>query len=208
MIALADDASLAARALAQEVYRDPDLRPAIDEPTARILAGRAPADDAPPKLKELAELRASLLRAGEGVASRRLLASFGTELSAHLVIAVSMDAGRPIARALRTSTASFERIELGATVETSPEGTKTYRWPGAAVTLRALLPGAVPLAPVKPLAVPPPVPEKPKESKPFYKSGWFWGTVGGVAATGLTVFILSRVTSSPGTVHLEGTVSP
>src|SRR6202044_3102817 len=43
LVAASDDAGPAARALALEVYREPLLRPRIDETTAQILAGGAPA---------------------------------------------------------------------------------------------------------------------------------------------------------------------
>ena len=45
-----------------------------------------------------------------------------------------------------------------------------------------------------------------KTETPFWASPWFWGSVGGVTAVGVTVFILSRTTSNSGTVHIDGTV--
>src|SRR5512132_1888656 len=62
VVAVSDDAGPAARALAHEVYREPALRPGIDEATARVLTGdAAPAEPqaaAPSaRLAEIAALR-------------------------------------------------------------------------------------------------------------------------------------------------------
>jgi len=121
-----------------------------------------------------------------------------------------LDGGRPVARVVRPGASTFERVELGATLETQDTGPKLVRWPGAAILLKGLLapaaahavrPSPVLAAPRKPVAIP--------EQRPFYKSGWFWGTVGGVAAVGITVFVLSKTTSDSGnTVHLGGHVAP
>ena len=63
VVATADGTGSAARALAFDVYRDADLRPSIDDATARVLAGDAPAEGAPARLKEIAELRGSIAHA-------------------------------------------------------------------------------------------------------------------------------------------------
>jgi hypothetical protein len=248
VVAAADGVGPAAKALALDLYADPDLRPSVDDATARVLAGEAPPEGAPPKLKEIAELRASIVRAltapspppaapgapgtpaspPSDLVARRLLASLGTELGAVLVVPVSMDGTRPVARALRTGTATFERIELGPSVEIAPDGARTYRWPGAAATLHGLLP-VVPPPPPAPAPPPlgpeaakpaPPAPLAPKAeaapaapaapaSTPFYKSPWFWGSVGGAVAVGLGVFAISKATgSSSSNVHLMGKVGP
>jgi hypothetical protein len=231
VVATSDGAGPAARALAYDVYRDAELRPsAVDDPTARVLAGEVPGEGAPARVKEIAELRGSIVHAfhpaeaapgapaPSDLVARRLLASLGAELGATLVITVALDGTRPVARALRTATATFERVELGATVDIAADGARTFRWPGATVTLRGLFPGAAavappavvpipaPLAPKAESAAAPPAPEAPR---PFYKSPWFWGSVGGAAAVGLSVFLISRATSSTATnVHVTGTVGP
>jgi hypothetical protein len=204
VVAVSEGAGPAARALAFDVYRDTDLRPSIDDATARALAGEAPADDAPTRLKELSELRTSIVHAESPLVARRLLASLGTELGAALVVPVSMDGTHPVARVLRPGTAAFERIELGPTVEIAPDGAKTFRWPGATATLRGVLTG--PLAPKAEAA--PAAPAPPAAPRPFYKSPWFWGSIGGAAAIGLSVFLISRATSSSNDVHLMGKVGP
>jgi hypothetical protein len=206
VVAASDGANPAARALAIEVYRDAALRPPIDEAAARVLAGDKPGADAPTSLREVAELRATVARAESDVVSRRLLASIGTELGAPVVVTVALDAGRPVARVLRVTGAAFERVELGATIETASDGSKIYRWPGATATLRGLLgiaPEPVP-EPLRPVA--PHAPEAPAAPRPWYKSPWFWGTAGVVAAAGITVLVLSRTTGGPANVHLTGKV--
>jgi hypothetical protein len=205
VIAIGDAASPAARALAMEVYRDEALRPPIDEGTAQVLAGAPPPANASAKLKEIAELRATVARAESELVMRRLLASIGSDLGAPLVVSVTLDGKRPVARALRSSGAALQRVELGATIETADSGDKTYRWPGATATLRGILGVAEPLRPVAQKA---PEPPKPTESRPFYKSPWFWGTAGVMAAAGITVLVLSRTSGGPGEAHLTGRVGP
>jgi hypothetical protein len=207
VVAVGEGAAPAAKALAYDVYRDPALRPPIDEATAQVLAGAPPAAGAAPRLVEIAALRDAVAKAEPGLVQRRLLASLGGELSATLVVAVTLDAGRPVARALRSAGGAQATVELGATVDTAPDGTRTYRWPGAPATLRGILgiaPPAVP-EPLRPLS--PKAPAAPPE-RPFYKSPWFWGTAGVVAAAGISVLILSRTTGGPNNVHLTGKVGP
>jgi hypothetical protein len=217
VVAVSDGAGPPSRALAREVYRDASLRPAIDDATARVLVSDTPPAEregtAKARLTELAEIRASIPRTGAEVASRRLLASLGEEASAALVIAVSMEGGRPVARVLRVANAAYERIELGATIETAGDGTRSFQWPGATPSLRGLLsppPEAAKAAPSKPLVSSPALPASgaSKEPKSFGASPWFWGALGGVAAVGLTVFVLSRTAGDPGTIHLDGRVVP
>ncbi len=229
VVAASEGAAAAAWALAYEVYRDPGLRPSIDDATARVVAGNPAPEGAPPRLAELSELRMSIVRSWPAAAlapadagpapkpasdlvTRRLLASLGTELDAELVIAVVMEGTHPVARAMRPTTATFEGIELGPTVEIAQDGGKAFRWPGAVITLRGLVPGVTPPAPAPPLAPKAveaaPAPPAPAEPRPFYKSPWFWGSVGGAAAIGLSVFLISRATSSSSDVHLTGTVGP
>jgi hypothetical protein len=212
VVAISDEAGPPARSLGREVYRDAALRPAIDEATARVLAGEGPSGEpAKAKLTEMAEIRAAIAGASAEAASRRLIASLGAETGAALVITVAMDAGRPVAKVLQVSSATYARIELGATIETAPDGTRSFQWPGATATLKGLLPPAAPRpapAAAPKVTAPPPRPVTPKESKPVWASPWFWGTIGGVAAAGITVFVLSRVTATPSTVHLDGRVAP
>ncbi len=223
VVALSDDAGPAARALAHEVYRDPALRPRIDEATARVLTGdvaTAPAIPTPPagttdKIAEIAALRSSIAASTMDITTRHLLASLGASLRASLVVAVSLDGGHAVAKVLHTGTASYERVEIGASIETATDGARSFQWPGAAATLRGTLPAppAPPAEPSKPAAKPaaPPKPD-PKaalsDQTPAWKSPWFWAALGGVTAVGVTVFVLSRTSNSTSTIHLDGSVDP
>jgi hypothetical protein len=222
VVALSDDAGPAARALAHEVYREPALRPSIDEATARVLTGdAAPADPqgaAPSaKIAEITALRGSIVASVTDITTRHLLASLGSSLRADLVVAVSLDGGHAMARVLHTGTASYERVELGAGVEIAADGARSFKWPGAAATLRGLLPAPPEPKPApepsKPVAKAPesakPAPKTPiSDQRPAWKSPWFWAALGGVAAVGVTVFVLAKTTSSSGTIHLDGSVDP
>jgi hypothetical protein len=142
VVAVGEGATEAARPLAHDVYREEALRPAVDDATARALIGEPLAKDAPPKLIELAEIRASIARSGSDAAARRLLASLGEGARARIVVTVAMEGGRPVAKVLRVETRAFENVELGATVETpaasQTPAAKIIRWPGAVVTLLPL----------------------------------------------------------------------
>ncbi len=41
------------------------------------------------------------------------------------------------------------------------------------------------------LALPAPAPQKPPEKRPVYKTGWFWGTMAGIVATGVIVGVVA-----------------
>lgn len=212
VVAIGNDAQAAAKPLAREIYRDEALRPTVDDRVARLLAGEPAAEDAPPKERELAEVR-SALTANDDAPSRRLLASLGVEQKAELVVAVSMAEGRPVARVLRVGTARYESIELGPTIERSEAGEVRYTWPGAAETVRKLVivPKAAPPAPIAPKPTTTQASSKPEDPtrKPFYKSAWFWGPLGAVVAAGAAIFIASQVTEDAGgVVRLRGQVAP
>lgn len=226
VVALSDEAGPAARALAHEVYRDPTLRPRIDEATARVLTGDVTADPAASpqpagptdKLAEITALRGSIAASTMDITTRHLLASLGASLRAELVVAVSLDGGHALARVLHTGTASFEHVDLGANVATAPDGARSFQWPGAAATLRGMLAAATPPpAPpaeaakpaAKPVEAPKPAPKAAlSDQNPAWKSPWFWAALGGIATVGVTVFVLSKASSSTSAIHLDGSVDP
>jgi hypothetical protein len=215
VIAISDDAAPAAKPLAREVYKDDALRPAVDEPTARVLTGEPAPQDAPAKLRETAEIRAALPKAEGDASARRLLASLGAEHKAVVVVAVSMNGDRPIARVLRVESARYEPIELGATIETGEGGARSFQWPGATTTLRRLLAPAAATAPAPGPIAPKPVTPKPLKrpdesgKAPWYKSGWFWGPLGAVVGVGAAVLIASQVTKDDqAMIRLKGQVVP
>ncbi|WP_236644217.1 hypothetical protein [Sorangium cellulosum] len=154
VVVAVDDASAeAARALARAIYRDPALRPPIDEAAAQVLTGDPPRPDAPAAVKELAEVRRSAGRAESEPVARSLLASLGAGAGAALVVAVTTAHGHPVARVLRVAGASYAPLELGATVQRAAGGAgataggaaapadATFDWPGAGATVHALLAG-------------------------------------------------------------------
>ncbi len=155
VVAVGEGATEAARPLAHDIYRDEALRPAIDDATARVLIGEPLPNEAPPKLSELAEVRASIARSGSDAAARRLLASIGEGARARIVVTVAMEGGRPVAKVLRVETRAFESVELGATVETPAappaegQAAKIVRWPGAVATLLPIA-SAAPAGPASP----------------------------------------------------------
>jgi hypothetical protein len=222
VVALSDDAGPAARALAHEVYREPALRPSIDEATARVLTGDAapatPQAAGPSaKLAEITALRSSIAASVTDITTRHLLASLGSSLRADLVVAVSLDGGHAMARVLHAGTASYERVELGASAEIAADGARSFKWPGAAATLRGLLPAPPEPKPApeasKPVARAPehakPAPKTPlSDQRPAWQSPWFWAALGGLAAVGTTVFVLSKTASSTSSIHLVGSVDP
>ncbi|AUX47042.1 hypothetical protein SOCE26_085540 [Sorangium cellulosum] len=145
VVAADDESAEAARSLARVVYRDPALRPPIDEAAAQALAGEPAPPDAPASVKELAEVRRSAGRAGSEPVARGLLASLGAGAGAALVVAVTTAQGHPVARVLHVAGARYAPLELGATVQRAADGAAaspaaTIDWPGAAAALRALLP--------------------------------------------------------------------
>lgn len=142
VVAAEEHAGNAAWALATDIYRDADLRPDIDDATARVLAGDGTGDGEHARIKDLAVRRLSIARAGSKPAALRLLASLGTDLGAVLVVAVYSRGGiAPMARVLRLGAANFEAVQLDATVERTPAGPIEIHW-GAQETLRRLLPEA------------------------------------------------------------------
>ena len=201
VVAASDGAGPAAWALAFDVYRDPDLRPIHRRRHRARARRRRPRGGRAARLKELAELRVSIAHAGSaagGAPAAR--ARSRTELGAAMVVAVTLDGTRPVARVLRSarprSSASSSRPPSNAA-----DGARTFRWPGATTTLHGFLlsdcAAPTPVAPpgaVRPrLATPSPAPLAPKvessaappapaEPSPFYKSPWFWGSAGGAAA--------------------------
>jgi hypothetical protein len=215
VVALGEGSAAAAKPLAREVYRDEALRGAIEDATARVLAGDPPPEGAPQNLRELAEIRATLPASPEDAAGRRLLASIGAEQKAEIVVAVSIAGDRTIARVLRVASARYEPLELGPTVERTEAGEARFSWPGATTTLRKLvtLPPAptakaTTASPIAPRKMEPAAPPKTPE-RAWYKSPWFWGPVGAVVAVGAAILIASQVTADDhDTVRLTGQVVP
>jgi hypothetical protein len=220
VVAVGPGAEAGAEALARAAYREPTLRPNVDEATARVLIGAAPPTGASAKLTELATLRASLhapSSATSDAVQRRLLASIGAELRAVLVIAVEAGDAAPRAKILRAEDASLLGTELVSTRRTSPDSPDSIAWPGSPAVLRALLPTSVTLTPLAPKAPPAKAATPAAASKEVrttsrtsWSSPWLWGGLGVLAAAGVTVFVLSQVEadSDPAQMRVQGRVAP
>jgi len=216
VVAIGANATGAAKPLARDVYRDEALRPAnLDETTARVLVGDIAVEDVPPKLRDTNDIRSRLSHeTSNEVTNRRLLASFGVEQHAEIVVAVSVVDDRAIARVMRVSTAQYEPTEIGATIARDPAGHSNVSWPGATTTLRTFVTAPPPPAPPPPIApvktsAAPKTPKEPPKGSSWYRSPWFWGPLGAVVAAGAAVLIASKATEDDGgVVRLRGQVAP
>ncbi len=223
-----------ARDLARGVYRTPKLRPELDEGTVRILTGGEPTgDDA--AAKRLAELRSALTPDLTTEASKNALAGLAAELPIGSIVLFIPGSTGPVVRLAHVDgSASPPSAKLDpASIAPSPKegepGTLDLD-PVLASLERLIAPGvgapkgetALPPGPAtaaKPKPKPGPrkenlkknasteAPDKAKEDSSFFESPWFWVAVGGVAATGLTILIVSQTTDvGEGSVALKGKV--
>jgi hypothetical protein len=211
VIALGDNVTPGAKALAREVYRDEHLRPQVDEGTVRVLAGEPIADDAPPSLQSLARIRQSLPVAPDELGAK-LIAAIGQERHVEIVVAVSMTGERPTARVVRVASAKYESVVLEGTTGKSEGDVVRYAWPGATNVLLQLY-GPTPRVsspgPITPRKIDPAAPTVPSKGTSWYKSPWFWGPLGAVVATGAAIVIATQVTKDDvSSVRLRGQVGP
>jgi len=184
------DAKDAMWPLAQGVYADPGLRPALDEKHARVLAG-----EKIEALSELGELRAGVK--GDDAASRQLLQTIGERYNVQAIVVVSVDEnGTATARTFQTSSKTFD-----AAVFVAKKENDTFAWPGAVDALHkqfAPTPPAAPVASSKQKEEP----QKTIPGKPFYLSPWFWGALGAAVIGGLAI-ILATQDASGDTLKLQ-----
>jgi len=186
--------------LAQSVYGSAKLRPpALDEARARVLAGDKPAPDAKPDVVELAELRAGVR--GDDAASRELLSTIGQRTHVHaLLVVVATDASAS-ARLFDVGSKTFDAARY------EPEAVDAGdRWEKTVRSLERVFAPAAPPVVVAPKAAIAAVPKldakDASSSKPFYLSGWFWGSLGGAALIGLGIFLATRDYGGD-TIHLR-----
>lgn len=205
----------AAWALAREVYANVSLRPvSVDDARARVLAGEAPAPDAPADVRDLSQLVAAVK--GDDAASRQLLAGIAAQLGVRGVVVVDAKGPRPSARVFVADTGTFDAASY------APDDTPLVSWNGAVQSLaRSYAPLAppplatstTPAGPVGPaptstqapaLAVHdgPRLDNSPPSGKKFYESGWFWGAIGAAVFAGGALYFATRDNQS-GTIHLQ-----
>lgn len=204
--------------LAKAVYGRGDLRPAIDDATARVLVGEPASALSPPpgqeaRIRELEALVASIPPNPDDGETRRAVWSLGRETNAALVVVVTTSEGEPprtTARILDVAEGTYSAVELTHR-PTGAEGDDG--WSGAAEAIDGLLPlTAEPTAPVvAPIvtappakSVAPPAPDE-DEGRSWYENPWFWGSTGAVAAVGVTVLVLAVTTQDDvDSVRLQG----
>ncbi len=216
------------RDLARGVYRTPKLRPDLDEGTARILSGGEPSgDDA--QAKKLAELRSQITPDLTSQASRDAIAGLAAELPVGAIVLFVPGATGPVVRLAHvdgTKTPPGVRLDPASIAPSPKEGQPDMLDLDPVLTSleRLIAPKAeVTPPPAKPAAKPQPKagprkdnlkkggtkdePAKPQEESSWYESPWFWVAVGGVAATGITILVVSQTTDvDEGSVALKGKV--
>lgn len=203
----------AAWALAREVYANVSLRPvSVDDARARVLAGEAPAADAPADVRDLSQLVAAVK--GDDAASRQLLAGIAAQLGVRGVIVVDAKGPRPSARVFVADTGTFDAASY------APDDTPLVSWNGAVQSLArsyaplappALATSTTPPGPVAPASTQAPalavhdgprLDNSPPAGKKFYESGWFWGAIGAAVFAGGALYFATRDNQS-GTIHLQ-----
>jgi hypothetical protein len=217
----------AAKALARTAYRDRQVRPAIDESTARILIGEPQGEGASAKAVELAEVARTALAQSDGTIATRLLSSLGRDLEVELVVVVELWDTGPQARVLAVSEGRFLPLVLSPKVSLpppppeappGPPAAPLFDWSGATRVLRGLAHPPAPshlgpsVAPAEAHARPaPPAPSPPDDKGKFGRnlltSPWFWGGLAAVVTVGVTVLVLSQTAlNEPDTVILDGRI--
>lgn len=195
----------AAFSLARALYTGRLRPPGLDEKRARVLAGEAPAADAPADLRELAELRAGVN--GEDAASRKLLAGMCQDFGLAGIVVVSRAIaaapsgsegeapGSVTARLFVAETGEFDAARYAPLAGQ----TGAAAWRPVIASLEQRFPVARPavasaLSPTSNSAAPRKASEK--ESRPFYASPWFWGALGAAALLGTGAYFASRSENS------------
>lgn len=195
----ADGATDATWPLAAAVYGDAALRPkAIDDPTARVLAGEAAAPESSADLKSLAELRGGVK--GDDAASREVLAAIAQRLSVRAVAVVfagTPPGATPYARVYDAASRAFDAARY------VPDPGEHVAWTSALRSIQRPYAPQTTVAPVAAVhATAPLTAPKVVKSKAFYESPWFWVAVGAAALLGAGVLIATNVQSGD-TIHLQ-----
>jgi hypothetical protein len=206
VLVLATEGSVAAAwPLAQSVYGDSGLRPSgVDVATASVLAGEKPAEGAPVRLRELAEVRAAVR--GDDAPSRRILASLARDFTVTAIAVVSVADGKPTFRLFLAATGQMDVVSF------APDGGDgPISWRGAVEAMRPRLAPA-PTGPRVEAAAPVKGPEDESSrsgaSGSFLTSKWFWGAIV-IAGVATAFFVTSRSSGAtdPTTIQLKGHVA-
>jgi hypothetical protein len=224
-----------AKSLARATYREPALRPKVDEATARVILGDPLPENPPEKLAELARVRAAALEATDAAVSTRLLASLGRDLGIELMVVVepAVEGQPPTARVLTVSEGRYLPMLLSPKIVPPPAGhphpgspadapkpaTAELDWAEVVPVLRGLAQPAPPATTPAPAKTPgvlgkpgpkaPPTGDKGKKKNNVLTSPWFWGGLGAVVAVGVTVLVLSQTAlNEPNKIILDGRISP
>ncbi len=172
---------------ARAVYASRALLPAgITEPRARTLVGQ-PVAAATAETRELAELRDGVH--DEGAVSRRVLGAIAgaAQAAAVAVVRPGDTPGHVQVRLYVTERAAFD-----VTLYDGDPGDAAWRADVVKALERRFDPEA------KPAAVAPPRTPRADTTgpRPFYKSPWFWGAIGGAVLLGGTALIVTKITSN------------
>lgn len=185
------EAELADRAwpLAQAVYASRVLLPpGVTEARARTLVGRAAAAGAE-DTRELAELRDGVH--DEGAVSRRVLGAIAgtTQAAAVAVVRPSETPGHVQVRLYLVDRAAFD-----VTLYDGDPTDGAWRTDLVQALERRFDPAAKAAPPVVAKAAP--LHDTRNEKRPFYKSPWFWGALGGAVLLGGTALLVTKVTEN------------
>lgn len=181
------DATDAAWPLAQALYADPLLRPALDEATARVLAGERPSPGAAPRLVDLAATREAVR--GDDAPSRRLLASLARDLGVAAIVVVTASKDGPTARVFLASSGQLDAAVLLPDTPPADAAERARTWTGAVGLLRQRLPARSEERPASPRRDPA---DPPRDQGTVLSSPWLWGAVIAAGIVGGFVLVATR----------------
>lgn len=181
------DTTDAAWPLAQALYGDPLLRPALDEAAARVLAGERPQAGAPARLVDLAATREAVR--GDDAPSRRLLASLARDLGVAALVVVTASKDGPTARVFLASSGQFDAAVLLPDAPPAEAGERARTWAGAIGLLRQRLPARSEDRAASPRRDPA---DPARDQGTVLSSPWLWGAVIAAGLVGGFVLVATR----------------
>jgi hypothetical protein len=184
---------------AKDVYADDLLRPSsIDEASARAIVGDPIAPNAPASVRELAEEQADLH--GEDAASRAILRTMADRLHVRVLVVVRLSPAGALARIFLPTQATFDAASYQPDATPS---TVNPQWHGLVGSLDRMFGPQTQVMSLATKDVPAPK-ARSGESKPFYRSPWFWIAAAGAAAcAGAFLYLESKDSSVPSTGNIQ-----